>query len=60
MVLNKLINFAYLDLAGAVRYWKGKDNLSIEEQELLTAAQATCKDLEEQYPSLKEDDDAAE
>ena len=56
MEMNKLINFAYLVLAGAVRYWKGKDNLSIEEQELLTAAQATCKDLEEQYPSLREDD----
>ena len=54
-VHKEVINFAYIDLDGAIRYWKEKDNLSIEEQELLTSAQASRKDLEEKFHFLGED-----
>jgi len=54
-VHRKVIKFAYLDLDGAIRYWEGKDRLSAEEQELMGAYLATCKDLVEQFPFLGED-----
>ena len=54
---RKVIKFAYLDLDGAIRYWETKDRLSCEEQELIGAYRATCKDLVEQFSFIKEDDD---
>ena len=55
---RKVIKFSYLDLDGAKQYWEGKDSLSVEEQELLGAYRATCKDLVNQFSFIKEDDDA--
>ena len=57
-VHKEIINFAYIDLDGAIRYWEGKDSLSVEEHELLGAYRATCKDLVNQFSFIKEDDDA--
>ena len=55
-VNRKVIKFSYLDLDGAIQYWEGKDSLSVEEQELLGAYRATCKDLVNQFSFVKEED----